>query len=77
MDADRIAEVRSKLMTELNFPVTSGEVEAAAEAVDEPDVAAAATRLPDDGKWVEIDGLWADLDPLLKELIHRTGTPDA
>lgn len=74
MDDDRIAEVRSKLMSELDFPVTPGEVEAAAEAVDEPDVAAAATRLPDDGHWLDIDALWEDLDPLLKELIHRTGT---
>jgi hypothetical protein len=74
MDADRIAEVRSKLMSELDFPVTAGEVTAAAEAVDEPDVAAAATRLPDDGTWIEIDALWDDLDPLVEELIHRTGT---
>lgn len=76
MDAERIAEVKGELMTELarQWPVGPGEVRAAAEAVDEPDVAAAATRLPDDGRWVEMDELWADLDPLLKELIHRTGT---
>lgn len=74
MDADRIAEVRAELMTELDWPATAGEVQAAAETVDEPEVAAAATRLPDDGSWLDIDELWADLDPLLKELIHRTGT---
>ncbi len=76
MDADRIAEVKAELMGELarQWPVGPGEVRAAAEAVGEPDVATAATRLPDDGRWVEVDDLWADLDPLLEELIHRTGT---
>lgn len=69
MDKDREGEIRSKLMSELDWPVTSGEVVAAAEACGEPDVASAARRLPDDGSWLEIDPLWEDLEPLLDDLL--------
>lgn len=65
MDNARRAEVRSKLKSGLDWPVTTGEVIAVAEQVDEPVVAKAATRLPDDGHWVEIDALWADLEPAI------------
>jgi hypothetical protein len=74
VDADRIAEVRAELMSEIDWPATAGEVTAAAEAVAEPEVAAAASRLPDDGHWLDIDALWDDLGPLLEELVDRTGT---
>lgn len=72
MDQDRRDEVKAKLLSELvEWPVSAGRVRAAAEAQGEPDVAAAATRLPDDGTWVEMDELWADLDPHLKEIVHN------
>ena len=74
MQADDRAQVRADLMEALDWPVTSGEVQGAAElAVDEEwsaDVAAAATRLPDDGHYLDIDELWAALDPLLKDVVH-------
>ena len=74
MQAEDRAQVRADLMGALDWPVTSGEVEGAAElAVDDEwaaDVAAAATRLPDDGHYLDIDDLWADLDPLLKDIVH-------
>lgn len=72
---DRIA-VRVALMEQLDWPVTTGEVGAAAEqAVEErwrEHVVAATRRLPDDGTWTEIDALWHDLDPLLKDVVHST-----
>lgn len=73
MDTDDRAQVRATLMSELNWPVTTGEVEGAVERVDPQwrDAAVvAASRLPDDGTWTTIDELWADLDPLLKEAVH-------
>ncbi len=71
MDTDRVADVRGALMTTLDWPVTTGEVIAAAEQVDEPLVADAARRLPDDGHWVEIDELWDDLSPAIEDLERR------
>lgn len=68
MDPERRAEVRSKLMTELDWPVTTGEVIGAAETLDEPDVAEAAKRLRDDGTWLEIDELWDDLLPSIESV---------
>lgn len=70
MDAQERADVRSRLMSELDWPVTSGEVQGAAETLEMPQVAAAASRLADDGHWTEMDGLWADLDPILKDVVH-------
>lgn len=74
MQADDRAKVRADLMDALDWPVTSGEVQGAAEmAVDDAwsaDVAAAATRLPDDGHYLDIEELWADLDPHLHEVVH-------
>lgn len=73
MDQDDRAQVRATLMSGLSWPVTTGEVEAVAEQVDPAwrDAAIVATsRLPDDGTWLTIDELWADLDPLLKEAVH-------
>ena len=70
MDADRRAQIRAELLEELNWPVSTGEVIGAAELQDEPEVAAAARRLPADGTWLEIDDLWDDLDPLLKDVVH-------
>lgn len=71
MDTDRVAEIRSTLMSTLDWPVTAGEVTAAAEQADEPLVADAARRLPDDGHWVEIDELWDELAPRIEELERR------
>lgn len=68
MDADRRADVRSKLMTELDWPVTTGEVVGAAETLGEPDVSEAATRLRDDATWLEIDELWEDLLPSIESV---------
>lgn len=68
MDPERRAEVRSKLMTELDWPVTTGEVIGAAETLDEPDVAEAAKRLRDDATWLEIDELWDDLLPSIESV---------
>ena len=74
MQPDDLAQVRADLMTALDWPVTSGEVQGAAElAVDDAwsaDVAAAATRLPDEGRYLDIEELWSDLDPLLKDVVH-------
>ena len=73
VDADDRAQVRSTLMTTLDWPVTAGEVEGAAGAVAaewRDPVTVAASRLPDDGSWTTIDELWDDLDPLLKEAVH-------
>lgn len=70
MDTDRRAQIRAELMDELTWPVSAGEVIGAAELRDEPEVAAAARRLPADGHWLEIDALWDDLDPLLKDVVH-------
>lgn len=71
MQKDRVAEVRSKLMTTLDWPVTTGEVIGAAEQVEEPLVMDAARRLPDDGHWVEIDELWSDLLPAIEDVERR------
>lgn len=71
MDKDRRGEVRAKLMGALDWPVTTGEVIGAAEQVDEPLVADAAQRLPDDGHWVEIDALWDDLLPAIEGVEAR------
>lgn len=73
MDADDRGQVRAVLMEGLHWPVTTGEVEAVAEQVEgewHDAVVVAASRLPDDGTWMTIDALWADLDPLLKEAVH-------
>lgn len=74
MQPEDRAQVRADLMNALDWPVTSGEVEGAAElAVDDAwsaDVAAAARRLPDDGHYLDIEELWAALDPLLKDIVH-------
>lgn len=63
-------------MEELAWPASSGAVEGAAEvAVDDQwsdAVVAAAQRLPDDGSYLGIDELWADLDPLLKDVVHNS-----
>lgn len=63
-------------MEELEWPASAGAVQGAAEvAVDEewrPDVTAAAQRLPDDGSYLDIDELWDDLDPLLKDVVHNS-----
>ena len=69
MQSDRIDEVRAELMSELDWPVTTGEVLGAAETLDEPTVLEAARRLPDDGTWVEIDDLWADLRPAIDAVL--------
>lgn len=73
MDAERRAEVRARLMSELDWPVTSGEVRGAAETLGEDEVVVAATRLPDEGTWLEIDELWDDLDPILEQVVHGEG----
>lgn len=74
MQADDTARVRADLMGALDWPVTSGEVQGAAEqaVTDEwsDEVAVAARRLPDHGRYLDIDELWADLDPLLKDVVH-------
>lgn len=74
MQPEDRAQVRADLMNALDWPVTSGEVQGAAEvAVDDAwsaDVAAAATRLPDDGHYLDIDELWAALDPHIKDIVH-------
>ena len=73
MKAEDRAQVRADLMDELNWPVSAGEVEGAAEFVTEEwsdAVAVAAQRLPDDATYLEIDELWADLDPLLEDVVH-------
>ena len=73
MDSDDRAQVRATLMEALDWPVTTGEVEAVAERVDpqwRDAVVVATSRLPDDGSWTTIEELWADLDPLLKEAVH-------
>ena len=73
MDADDREQVRVTLMETLDWPVTTGEVEAAATQVTprwRDAVVVAASRLPDDGSWVDVEGLWADLDPLLHEAVH-------
>lgn len=73
MEKDDRAQVRATLMSALVWPVTTGEVEAAAEQVDpawRDATVVAASRLPDDGSWLTIDDLWEDLDPLLKEAVH-------
>lgn len=63
-------------MEELAWPASAGAVQGAAEvAVDDQwsgDVVAAAQRLPDNGTYLDIDELWADLDPLLKDIVHNT-----
>ena len=75
MQAEDRARVRADLMEALDWPVTSGEVEAAAEqsvtAEWSDEVAMAAQRLPDEGHYLDIDELWADLDPALKDVVHR------
>lgn len=72
MDQDRYLAVKARLKDELvEWPVTAGRVRAAAEAKNEPEAAAAASRLPDDGSWLTMDDLWADLDPHLKEISHN------
>lgn len=65
MEPERHDAVRSKLMTELDWSVTSGEVIGAAEMLDEPTVVEAAGRLPDDGSWIEVDQRWTDLRPAI------------
>ena len=74
MQAEDRAQVRADLMSELDWPVTSGEVEAAAEQAVTPEwrdaVAVAAQRLPDRGHYLDIDSLWDDLDPLLRDVVH-------
>lgn len=74
MQAEDRARVRADLMSALDWPVTSGEVQGAAEqAVGEQwraEVVAAARRLPDQGHYLDIDELWADLDPALKDVVH-------
>lgn len=67
MQQDRQADVRAALMTELDWPVTSGEVRGAAETIDDDVLVRAATRLPDEGTWLEIDELWADLLPAIED----------
>lgn len=67
------AQVRADLMDALNWPVSAGEVEGAAEqavtAEWRDQVAVAAQRLPDRG-YLDIDELWADLDPILESVVH-------
>lgn len=74
MQAEDRARVRADLMEALDWPVTSGEVQGAAETAvtDEwsDDVAVAARRLPDEGHYLDIDELWAALDPILKDVVH-------
>lgn len=74
MQPEDRAAVRADLMNALDWPVTAGEVQGAAElAVDDAwsaDVVAAATRLPDDGHYLDIDALWDDLDPHLHDVVH-------
>ena len=74
MQADDIAGVRADLMGALDWPVTSGEVQGAAEQAVDPQwrdqVAKAARRLPDQGHYLDIDELWADLDPAIKDVVH-------
>lgn len=75
MQQEDRARVRADLMEVLDWPVTAGEVEAAASEVT-PEwrdaVVAAAQRLPDQGHYVEINELWSVLDPLLKDVVHRS-----
>ena len=71
MDKQREGEVRAKLMGALDWPVTTGEVIGAAEQVEEPLVADAAQRLPDDGHWLEIAALWEDLLPAIEDVEAR------
>lgn len=72
MDKDRRDAVKARLLDELvEWPVSAGRVQAAAEAKGELEAAAAASRLPDDGTWVDMDELWADLDPHLEEIVHN------
>lgn len=68
VDTDRRAQVRAELMDELTWPASTGQVIGAAEMQDDPEVAAAAKRLPDDGTWLQIEELWQDLEPLLDDL---------
>ena len=74
MQAEDRARVRADLMEALDWPVTSGEVQGAAEqaVTDEwsDDVAVAARRLPDEGHYLDIDELWDALDPLLEDVVH-------
>lgn len=70
MDADERASVRAALMDELTWPTSAGAVQGAAQARGLEDVVAAATRLPDDATYLDIDQLWDDLDPHLEEIVH-------
>ena len=73
MQTDDRAQVRADLMELLDWPVTAGEVEAAAAEVTpqwRDETVAAAQRLPDEGHYLEINELWSVLDPLLKDVVH-------
>lgn len=71
MDADERAQVRAALMDELEWPTSAGAVQGAADTLQMPNVAAAASRLPDDATYLGIDELWEDLDPHLYEIEHN------
>lgn len=74
MDGTDRARVRADLLAALDWPTTTGEVEAAAEQAVTPEwrdeVVVAASRLPDRGRWLDIDELWDDLDPILEDVVH-------
>lgn len=75
MQSEDRAQVRADLMAVLDWPVTAGEVEAAAEQVTpqwRDATMVAAQRLPDKGHYMEINELWSVLDPLLKDVVHNT-----
>lgn len=73
MQTEDRARVRADLMELLDWPVTAGEVEAAAAEVTpqwRDETAVAAQRLPDEGHYLEINELWSVLDPLLRDVVH-------
>lgn len=75
MQPEDRARVRADLMEVLEWPVTAGEVEAAAAEVTpqwRDETIAAAQRLLDDGHYLDINELWSVLDPLLEEVVHRS-----
>ncbi len=73
MQTEDRAQVRADLMELLDWPVTAGEVEAAAAEITprwRDETVAAAQRLPDEGHYLEINELWSVLDPLLRDVVH-------
>lgn len=73
MQSEDRARVRADLMELLDWPVTAGEVEAAAAEITpqwRDETVAAAQRLPDEGHYLDINELWSVLDPLLRDVVH-------